>query len=286
MIKKYITSKTRPFEIITDSLTQVNINNENIFNAAAKKISEETGVPQSIIMRAYINNWYKIKGEWYYYKGDGYDVHFINELLGEVISEFFGLDTIHYNVAKLIVKDRKDEYGLVSKNFCDPNYIYKGVWDYGFPSRTDLSILENIRSICQSEEEYLLLLNDLKTFFMRDFYTSQLDRRWNNFLFKITPKGVRLAPLYDYEDSFEYMGSRYTNQIAQIDIENSETQSLLRNDPKFQELIYLIMQANILAFIKEVEERHRILIPSEDKEYYKECETERKRLILENRLIK
>ena len=82
-----------------------------------------------------------------------------------------------------------------------------------------LSILENIRSICQSEEEYLLLLEDLKKFFIRDFYASQLDRTGNNFLFKITPDGIRLAPLYDYENSFESIDQQiYRNQIAEINV--------------------------------------------------------------------
>lgn len=291
MIEKCITDKTKLFEIKTNNLIQFNTTDVDKFNFIAKKISVETGVPQKLIYTAphffFINHWHKIDGEWYFYKSDGYDFHFVNELLGEIISEFFGLDTIHYKVAKLSVEGMKDEYGLVSKNFCDINYTYKRVWDYGFAPRRDLSILENIRSICQSEEEYLLLLEDLKKFFIRDFYASQLDRTGNNFLFKITPEGIRLAPLYDYENSFESIDQQiYRNQIAEINIANRETQSLLKNDIKFQELLHLIMQADMLSFINEVEDRHKVLVPSDNKEYYKKRDTEIKRLILENKLIK
>lgn len=291
MIEKCITDKTKLFEIKTNNLIQFNTTDVDKFNIIAKKISVETGVPQKLIYTApyffFINHWHKIDGEWYFYKSDGYDFHFVNELLGEIISEFFGLDTIHYNVAKLSVEGMKDEYGLVSKNFCDINYTYKRVWDYDFGPRGDLSILENIRSICQSEEEYLLLLEDLKKFFIRDFYVSQLDRTGNNFLFKITPDGIRLAPLYDYENSFESIDQQiYRNQIAEINITNRETQSLLKNDIKFQELLHLIMQADMLSFINEVEDRHKVLVPSDNKEYYKKRDTEIKRLILENKLIK
>lgn len=291
MIEKCITNKTKFFEIKVDNLIQFNTSDVDRFNCIAKKISEETGVPKELIYTApyffFINHWHKIDGEWYFYKSDGYDVHFVNELLGEVISEFFGLDTVHYNVAKLSVQGMKDEYGLVSKNFCDAKYTYKRVWDYGLPPRNDLSVLENVRSICQSEEEYLLLLDDLKKFFIRDFYTSQLDRSGNNFLFKITPNGIRLAPLYDYENSFESIKPQiYRNQIAQIDIEDSEIQSLLKNDLKFQELLHLIMQADMLSFIDEVEDRHKILVSSDDKEYYKKSDEEIKQLILMNKLIR
>lgn len=194
MIERYITDKTKIFEIKTDKLIKFNMTDTDKFNELAKKISKETGVPKDFIYTApyffFIDHWHKIDGKWYFYKSDGCDFHFINELLGEVISEFFGLDTIHYHVAKLSVKDMKEEYGLVSQNFCNINNTYKSVWDYGFTTRGDLNILENIRTICQSEKEYLLLLDDLKKFFIRDFYTSQIDRIGNNFLFKIDRKSV------------------------------------------------------------------------------------------------
>lgn len=291
MIEKCITDKTKIFEIKTNSLIEFNTTDVDKFNVIAKKISEETGVPQDLIYTApyffFINHWHKIDGEWFFYKSNGSNFHFINELLGEVITNFFGLDTIHYKIAKLNVEGNKGEYGLISKNFCEIGNTYKTVWDYGFAPRKDLCVLENIRNICQSEKEYLLLLEDLKKFFIRDFYVSQSDRTGNNFLFKITSDGIRLAPLYDYEYSFESIKPHiYRNQIAQVNITNSETQSLFRKDLKFQELLYLIMRADMQSFINEVEDKHKILVPSEYKELYKKHDTKIKRLVLENKLIK
>ena len=208
-------------------------------------------------------------------------------MLGEVISNYFGLDTTHYKVAKLSVAGEKTEYGLVSKNFCDIKCTYKRCWDFGFESRRDLSILENIKKICHNEEEYQLILDDLKKFLMRDFYTSQSDRSGNNFLFKITPESIRLAPLYDYEWSFKDIERQfYRNQIAEINLSSRETQSLLKNDIKFQELLHSIMLANMSSFIDEVEDTHKILVPTDYKERYKQRDTKIKRLILENKLIK
>lgn len=69
------------------------------------------------LLKTFIDRWHKIHDLWYFYKSDDYDFHFINELLGEVISEYFGLDTVHYHVASLCVKDESIRYGLVSKNF-------------------------------------------------------------------------------------------------------------------------------------------------------------------------
>lgn len=289
MIENCITKETKFFEFNCESLIEFNTNDIDKFNSIAKKISEETGVPKDLIYQAphffYINRWHKINGEWYFYKNDGYDFHFVNELLGEIISEYFGLETVKYQVAKFQIGNKK-EYGLISKNFCNKDYTYKRVWDYGFPQSDNLNILENIRDICQSNEEYLILLDDLKKFFIRDFYTSQLDRSGNNFLFKVMPSGIRLAPLYDYENAFESIQLQiYRNQIATINIANKETQNILKNDEKLQQLLYYIMKIDIVNLINEMENRHKILVPLDMKEYYQNHDSEIKSLILKNNLI-
>ena len=291
MIQSCFTDKTNIFEIKTDGLIQFNTTDVKRFNAIAKEISKQTGVPKKLIYKApylfNLNHWHKIDGEWYFYKSDDSKFHFINELLGEVISNYFGLDTINYQVAKLSIIGKKEEYGLISKNFCDKKYTYKSCTDYDLTPRRDLSILEYIRNICQTEEEYQLLLDDLKKFFIRDFYTSQKDRTINNFLFKVTKEGKRLAPLYDYEYSFASLDLEiYRNQIAEINLKDKETKKLLRHDPKFQELLNLIINANMATLIEEVEDKHQILVPDHYKTNYKHHDSEIKRLILKHKLIK
>lgn len=290
MIENCITKETKIFEIKCKSLIEFNTSDINKFNIISKKISEETGVPKELIYQAphffYINHWHKINGEWYFYKSDGYDFHFVNELLDEMISKYFDLETINYQVAKLQVGNKK-EYGLISKNFCNKQYTYKRSWDYNLPTSENLDILQNIRDICKSNEEYLFLLNDLKKFFIRDFYTSQLDRSGNNFLFKVTPSGIRLAPLYDYENAFESIELQiYRNQIATINITDKQTKNILRNDSKLQELLYAITNIDINNLISEVEDKHKIIVPLDIKNYYQNHDLEIKKLILNNKLIK
>lgn len=290
MIEDCITKQTKIFEIQVDKLIEFNETDIKRFSFLAENISRETGVPQNLIYTPpyffFLDRWHKIHDLWYFYKSDDYDFHFINELLGEVISEYFGLDTVHYHVASLCVKDESIRYGLVSKNFCTPNYQYKRSWDYGFSPRKYLDILKEVQSICHSEKEYLLLVEDLKKFFIRDFYTSQLDRSGNNFLFQQTPSGIRLAPLYDYENSFEtsYVDV-YRNQIAEINLQNPETLMILKKDSKFQELLHLLMQSDMSSFLNEVEERHQIRIPSEYKTDYRSHTSEVKKLIVEKKLL-
>lgn len=291
MIENCITNKTNPIIIKTDKLIEFNVNNAKEYEKIARKISEETGVPKRYIFTApyyfFIDCWHKIGDEWYFYKSDGYDFHFINELLGEVISDYFKLDTVHYNVAKLCVKGKKEKYGILSKNFCDKNYVYKTTWDYDLIPSARLDVLDNIREICESDSEYLILLKDLKKFFIRDFYVSQLDRTGNNFMFKVGEKGIRLAPLYDYENSFESCRPEiYINQIAEINLMNSETRHILTKDDMFQKLLYSIIQINMEEFLQTVEEKHNIFVPSDLREYYMKRDTQIKQLIKEQRIIK
>lgn len=287
-----ITKNTKPFVINVENPIYYDPSKIEEYETISNHISEETGVPKKLIFVApdffFVDRWHKIDGEWYFFKDNGcYDVYFINDLLGEVISEYFGLDTIHYQVGKLCIEGKKDRYGLVSKNFCDKKYAYKTAWDFNFKARCDLEILETIRNVCKSEEEYVLLLNDIKKFLIRDFYTAERDRTGNNFLFRVGDDGIRLAPLYDYERSFDSINLQfYRNQIAEINLVYSEVRILLRNDDVFQQLLNLIMQANMASFIEQVEDKHHVLIKDNEKRLYMEHDKEIKKIIKQRELIR
>jgi len=224
-------------------------NAHKYYQSLSKLISRETGTPEFLIYGPsifYIKNWFKIDENWYYFKKQTNEVNLINELIGELISEYFGLDTIHYKIAKLNINGNS-EIGLVSKNFSNPLYDYKRVSDFNLPSKNDLSNLERIKAICKSENEYRLILEDLKKLFIRDFYAIQGDRTENNLLFKKTENSLRLAPLYDYESSFGNINEGwYSNSLGTLDLMNKKTIYLLKNDDKFHELIHLIIKLNIL----------------------------------------
>lgn len=291
MVENLLKKNTKIFKIKVDSLIEFNDKEISKFNLIAEEISKETGVPKDLIYTApyffFIDRWHKIDNQWYFFKNRDYDFYFINELLGEVISEYFDLDTIHYKIAQLYVNGEDKGYGVLSKNFCSPESTYKSAWDFGFEPLHDLSILQKIKDICPSEKEYLILLNDMKKFFIRDFYVSQLDRSGNNFLFKIDNNGIRLAPLYDYESSFEASDIyKYRNQIGELDISNPDTRKILLTDDKFQELLNLLMSINISSFIKLVEDRHKIKIPKNFKDYYLEEDAQKKEMVLKHKIIK
>ncbi len=292
MIKNCITENTKILTIEVDSLPELSEDKYDYYDKLSQEMSIEMGVPKELLFVAphffFINHWHKIDGKWYFYKSDGYDFHFVNELLGEVISEYFGLDTIHYQVAKRIVGG-KEEYGLVSENFCSTDYLYTRTWDYNLECG-NIHRLDELIEICKSPEEFKLLLSDMKKFVIRDFYTSQLDRSGNNFLFKEKKdksEGKRLAPLYDYENSFESISPEiYSNQILRVNMKDTELPKLFKKDPEYQENLSRIRDANMDELMKIVEERHNILIPSDMKEYYRESDKEKKDIIRANRLVK
>ena len=286
-IDRCITDETEVFQVVTDGSVKFDENNFDEFDKMVENISSETGVPQDLVSTKPIDRWHKINGEWYYLKRFEYDFPFLNELLGEIISEYFDLDTIHYNVAQLHVKGENKGYGVISKNFCDVNTEYKTAWDYNFNRLKNISVLKRMRRICESDEQYALLLDDMKKFFIRDFYAAEQDRSGNNILFKNDGNGPRLAPLYDYEDSFTTVHKHiYRNQIAMLDISKPYTRQLILNDDRFQELFNKLMDINMKDFIDTLEERHKILVPEELKGFYNDHDTEVKGLVLKNKIVK
>lgn len=293
MIKNCITENTQLFTIEVDSLPELSEDKYSYYEKLAYDMSAEMGVPKDLLFVAphffFINHWHKIDGKWYFYKSDGSDFHFINELLGEVISEYFGLDTVHYKVALLKVAGRDPEYGLVSENFCSPDYTYTRSWDYNL-SCIDIFELDKLASICKNSDESKKLLSDMKKFVLRDSYSSQGDRSGNNFLLKHRKEGsegLRLAPLYDYENSFESSNPGiYRNQIVYLNMNDPRLPKFFKKDDEYQNNLCKIRDANMNKFMEIVEERHNILIPNDMKEYYRKRDEEKKNIIKTNRLVK
>lgn len=295
-MKRFITSETNP--IIVKKVGYIDVRNNEELQKNAEIISKETGVPfGQVYAYKYINQWIKIENEWYYCKVK-HDFYLANELLGEVISQYFGLDTVHYQIIRLL-GNNCEIYTIMSKNICDPNAIFKKPSDFrDFQYYNELEVLDNLHSLCKSESEHQLLLSDIKKLFIRDFYVSQNDRNEYNFMFRIDEDGIRLAPLFDYERSFnptapkEYFNSygsttlkKYYNFMGSIDMDNEKTICRLRDDEEFQRLLYLIMDAKMELLIQCVEDNHRIIIPSDYKEIYLNHDKEMKKIIRESNVL-
>lgn len=299
MIKDCFTDKTEVFKIESEELIEYNDSEKYKLNLLAQKLSEETGVPKRCIYTGEFNcrigNWHKINGEYYYFKPFKSIDSFCNELLGELISKYFDLDTVNYKIAKLCVKNQINQYGILSKNFCNKNYTYKNLFDYISENKElkffepILKTIEKIKIICNTDEEFVLLHDDLKKMIIRHFYNTQCDGgNGHNIMLMNTPYGIRLAPLFDYEFAYvDYEGMhRHLWDIGELDVTNPDVINIFRNDFRFQELLHKLMNADINSLIDNVESIHKIKMPIKQKKRYEKYEAKVKRLVLENKLIK
>ena len=263
--------------------------------ALAQTISDETTVPFNLIYGKYpwnirINNWYKINNIWHYYK-NATGNNLINELLGEIVSEYFGIDTIHYEMATLINDDGTDQIGLISKNFCQQDSTYKTIEEYEqaqiikFSSNDTLDItLSKFERMCPSTENCSTLKSDIKKLFIRDFFATEIDRGTGNLLFRERNNNVFLAPLYDYEESFlpdEYIIQKYINCIGKIDINDSRTLTFLKQDYECQQLINLLLAIDMNNLLSSVESRHHIILSENKKAFYMQHSNKMKKIIKE-----
>ena len=288
-----ITGETPVTKIYSNENRNTLLKNKIYCKTKAEYISDITNIPYQYIINR-IKNWYLINNQYYYFKPMKDAHHFINEFIGEKISEYFDLDTAHYQVAELYDQYNNTKYGVISKNFCKPEYSYKSLADYIAESdelsffSNNLSIIDNIKCICKSDEEYYKLRNKLKAMFIRNYYNVSSDGNSYNIMLKKDNKGIQLAELYDYEIAYLDYGriSYQLTDIGLFDISNEHIQKLLRSDDEFQMLLNKLMKADINNFIQQVESDQKIIIPQDQKQHYQKYENQVKKLVLDYELIK
>ena len=209
-------------------------------------------------------------------------------MLGVKISEYFGLDTVDYQLARLKRDGKEDEIGLVSKNICNPNESYASCWDYKIYNYKNLDFIRyGIKGLCVTPKAQELFANDVKALMVRDLYSQQLDRTGYNVLLKTTYDGIRLGPLYDYErafDSKEYRTNR--NQFGELNVYRKACQEVVLNDLRFQELFNKFMDADMSRFIEQVEDEHGVALDEELKEHYLTKELHMKRAVAGSKIIR
>lgn len=284
MLKNYLQDDSRILTL--DGNQMFNFQPFNLYGdpetlEQAYKISEETGIPVKFIYDPpfhHLQNWFKKGATWYYFKSDDL-IYVLNELVGEKISEYFALETAHYQLARINF-NMFNKYGITSANFCSPSNEYKRITDLNFSHSDEFDWLDNIKVLCKNNDEYKRLLLDLKKLFIRDFMSRERDRNISNFLFKINANGVRLAPLFDYEGSFFGDVDYYFNPLGMLDTNNMNTCDLLKHDQDFRVLLERLLNFNIEKSLENIEEENNFHIPIEFKEYYKQQIFKTKELVL------
>lgn len=210
-------------------------------------------------------------------------VKIINELIGELVSEYFDLQTVKsvlYKKKSANLKERK--YFLLTKIFTNKEFKYSYINEL-FPDyksfKDDSNPLNNLNRLKRIQDENGIihnvskdvvnkLVNDLKKMIIRDFITGTSDRHEENFVLRYDDNFVELMPLFDYEYSFK-LGGRWGN-IFGIDLRNEKIVEFLRNDDKFQELLIKAIELKLNYIFKRLEDEYPIRLSSTEKWDYNE----------------
>lgn len=268
--------------LILPETSPIYFNKKNLQNP--KRIAKILNINYQIVKTW--NNWFYINNKWYYYKNflqyQNSDEHFLNELIGEFLATFLGLNTINYQIGCTLNCEKEMEYGLLSENFRQKRKKYIVPTDlYLEVNCTQLNNLINLKHYCKSNEMYKKLLLQLLKMITLDIYMNQQDRTKNNFLFEKEKNGIILAPLYDYEKSLTITSSttdspQYSSCIFGIDMSNYNE---LVKYPELQNLLQIITTLDINDILDIISNKYKIKIPILQRKKYTEITEKRKKLI-------
>lgn len=221
--------------------------------------------------------------------------YILNEIIGELVSEYFELKTVKGELYK-IDKDDNFKYCLLTKLFTNSNDKYGNIYDL-FPNYyfnyNDLKIINNLSQIYDPElkKKYTLkkqfridIIKKLKRMIIRDFVTNTTDRHFANFMFSYDKSFIELMPLYDYEYSFR--NGRRGGNLFDFNIESKEVINFLRNDDTFQEILEKAMELKMSDIFKKLHEQYPIKLNGIDKNKYESVVIRNQRDIKKYKLIR
>jgi len=256
-IKNLITNDTKLLEL-----------SEQVYTPT--KISKATGIRKDICKTW--DTWYENNNKWYFFKDFGYsdqsvfESKLINELIGEYLANRLGLDTVHYELARINTQSDRELIGLASENFIQKRNKYLFIRDMDISvNYANTNNLNRLRHICPNEENYKELLDEIYKLVALDIYMSQEDRCEQNIQFRKHKKNLHLAPIYDYEYSFnDPYDLRYGSCILGINVDD------LDSYPKIKEGLDKLFSLDMKDIIEDIETQRKIIVPENTKEKYKE----------------
>lgn len=210
--------------------------------------------------------WLKEKENIYYFKTVGDFYSLLAELVGEKVSRYFGLETVHYELAMGIDKDEKTLQGLASKYMVEEEVNYQ-TWKkyledkhfYGTVSVQDLKILDFFEQDFPDEP----IISQTKAFFIRELLTNEDDRLIHELLIAEKDKNISLGYLVDYATECR-LPHRYFLRVPfcyQLSLRDDAVVERIQNDEVFQFFVEKACLFEIKKVLKEIKEEKNLLIP-------------------------
>ena len=256
-------------------------NDTKVLELKDKKVSLSTLSRKTHVRKPVLrtwDTWYLHDKDWYFFKAfNGSDdittkFRFVNELIGEELSNIMELDTIHYEIARI-----NNHLGLASKAFTDKKNRYYFIQDLNIPADCmNLRNFERLREICKTDEEYETVKNEILKLFAIDIYMNQTDRKFKNLQIKKEQRKLHLAPVYDYEKSFQNPEEQiYKSCFARIDLSTKIDEEI----PNLKDNLDTLFDLDINDVLETIEDDKKIIIPDNLKEHYKSFVKTRRNII-------
>ncbi len=213
------------------------------------------------------NSWFVNEGNFYYFKQRNFK-GLMNHLLAAKIAKLYELPVVHFEPATF-----RGQVGLASLNFRESSkdYIY-GDSDL-FPFLSIFANLSFLKTFFKTSSSYHLFLKKIFDLISFQIYLGVRDLYSYNLLFEKTTDEIKLAPLYDFDFSFNVTWSlyyAYCSEFGQFilptpyfyrlkNMKNHERddlkafETLLQLYPEFKASLLKILDISIEKIIEEVE---------------------------------
>ena len=221
------------------------------FKMATHELSEILNISYSTL-RSY-PCWFIYDDEYYYLKQRDRILPIVREFLGVELSKYMNLPTIEYNLASV-----EDEIvGLISKNFRVSGIKYINTFN---SNKKESFIRETVlKHPYFFSEDYARML---ARYVIRNYFSCQRDRRVNVEYYKIGNREY-LAPLFDYECSFEDIITEYDDKLFASTFTDDSISCLIKKNKYMKEYFEYIMEFDFAGSLRNIENEQGILIPDE-----------------------
>jgi len=194
--------------------------------------------------------WILLEGELYHFKTRK-EWNLLCELLGEGVSEYFGLSTIHHELA------RGDYHG----------YEYYGVLSkWGRKEESHYTELKKVMPYCKNLEILAYLdsyypnepiLTQFRAFLVRDYFTNEYDRISSEIILEETDSIHSLGYLTDYECEFKTKKeSIAVSSLYSLPLRNFYVVDAILKDETLLQYFRKALNINLLEILEQVKEKH------------------------------